>query len=125
MNASEFFTPAGHSGLLVGAALAAGKATFEGPIQSDDFGLGIFLLHNRSVWVTTGATHAAETIGVFQGVKDLFFPLEVSELGQGLAPEKLLETTAPGLSQNELLALGKMGFHGIRAAVVHSVGLHD
>ena len=42
-----------------------------------------------------------------------------------LAPEKLLETTAPGLSHNELLALGKMGFHGIRAAVVHSVGLHD
>lgn len=125
VDASEACTSAGHGGLLVRAALAAGKAALEGPFHGDDFRVGGLFLDDRLVGMDGSTAHAAETTRVLQGLKDLFVSLEVLELGQGLTAETLLDATPASLSHDELFHARKVGFHGTRAAIVHYISLHD
>jgi len=125
VDASKLVTAARDSGLLIAAALAIANAAAKGSIHGDDFGVGCLLRHNRFVWVDWGAAYAAETTRVLQRVKDLFFAsCEVSKLGQGFAPEALLEAASTGLSQNEFIGIRKVALQGIRAAVAHNIGFH-
>lgn len=121
---SQIVAPARNDGLLVATALARTDRQVEGPIDGDDFVVRVELLDDHFERVARRAEHAAETIGILQRMKDLLVSDKVFDLGKVLASQTLLNATPTNLSIFQRLAIRQVGFHGIRATIVHNIGLH-
>lgn len=86
---------------LVAAALAASCSAAKRTIDGEHFSLRVELLHLHGEWMIGGATQAATTVRVFDGVGNLSLADKVLELGTSFASHDFLAEAAAGLGTQE------------------------
>jgi hypothetical protein len=109
---------------LVAATFAVRHGTSKGSVDRDDFCIRVEFLDRGPKGMNRSATKTTQTIGIFQGMKDLVGPDKVFEFGPGFATQTLLEPPFPSLTDFHFGAVGHVRFEGLRATI-HLVRLHD